>query len=228
MHLSKGDDLSTTFEVCPGTEQIPTFRQVTELADRHLQTFLRAQNLACKVSFSVQVLNERSSERMHLNLDGAATWDEDQYAWFAIAEVGGTDAYFRPLAMFDRGSSLVEEFTARSLDASWQESIQRALRIGLYWTFRCSAGQPALIRVGYGLLACALAELTNGFVYTDDGAWDYRRFPARPTDMLTWYCVPNLTVDEEFRAWATKLLTCLPRELREGGYLGDSPANARF
>jgi len=34
--------------------------------------------------------------------------------------------------------------------------------------------------LAYGLIAASLAEITGGFVYSDDGAWDYSYFPALP------------------------------------------------
>jgi len=36
-------------------------------------------------------------------------------------------------------------------------------------------------------LAATLAKLTKGVVYSDDGAWDYKKFPADPDDFMQWY-----------------------------------------
>jgi len=32
--------------------------------------------------------------------------------------------------------------------------------------------------MSYGFIACALAKLTNGVVYSDDSAWDYDKLPC--------------------------------------------------
>ncbi|WFR56233.1 hypothetical protein QA584_21845 [Anaerocolumna sp. AGMB13025] len=39
----------------------------------------------------------------------------------------------------------------------------------------------------YGFLAATLARLTTGVVYSDDGAWDYNKFPAEPLDFMRLY-----------------------------------------
>jgi len=46
--------------------------------------------------------------------------------------------------------------------------------------------------LAYGLIAASLAEITGGFVYSDDGAWDYSYFPALPEDFFRWYFKLNM------------------------------------
>lgn len=75
--------------------------------------------------------------------------------------------------------------------------IRTSMEIGYYWSFRRSAGQPGIINLSYGLIAASLAKITDGFIYTDDGAWDYNCFPASADDFLSWYFKPEFAVRKQ-------------------------------
>ncbi len=129
--------------------------------------------------------------QIHVRLDEAillpgdaslqtADWDAE-YAWFYVepGDGGGTDAYY----------CKVDELTLEIWD-SFREygdtyiNVNDSLSIGHYWSFRRSAGQPAIINLAYGLIASALAELTKGYIYSDDGAWYGRPVGADKFDSL--------------------------------------------
>ena len=77
--------------------------------------------------------------------------------------------------------------------------------LGFYWAFRRSAGQPAVINLSYGLIAAAFAELSNGFVFSDDGAWDYASFPTNANRFLENYFDPQYPVPE-YANWAKECI----------------------
>jgi hypothetical protein len=141
---------------------------------------------------------------------GPAWWADDCYAWFQVPGVaGGTDAY---AWTFDE----VRRECVASVAAEHPEFADMtaaALRVGRYWMFRRSAGQPAIINIAYGQLAGSLAELTGGFVHSEDGAWNYKRLPARPDRFLATYFRPELNPDWENYNWARDCIGRLPEEL---------------
>jgi hypothetical protein len=47
------------------------------------------------------------------------------------------------------------------------------------------------------MLAAALAKLTDGFLYSGDGAWDYDIFPARSEEFMVCYLTPGAARDPE-------------------------------
>lgn len=109
------------------------------------------------------------------------------YAWFYIKNiVGGIDAYFYTHTNTDI-QFLKEELTANENFQIHKNVITNNIKVGYRWAFRRSAGQPAIIALTYGLLAATLAKLTKGVIYTDDGAWDYKKFPADPNEFIIWY-----------------------------------------
>ncbi|WP_090719918.1 hypothetical protein [Paenibacillus typhae] len=149
-----------------------------ELANRKLSRFLEGYEVK-----QMPQIHVRLDEAILLPGDAClqtADWDAE-YAWFYVepGDGGGTDAYY----------CKVDELTLEIWD-SFREygdtyiNVNDSLSIGHYWSFRRSAGQPAIINLAYGLIASALAELTKGYIYSDDGAWYGRPVGADKFDSL--------------------------------------------
>lgn len=208
--------MSTNFEVHPKSTQAPTFRELLDLASVRLNEFLEQHGIDARPVISATLLSTREDKPRPFDLDFPARWGGDKYAWFSIEGVpGGTDAYCWPIEDGeDSREMLFEEITPRPAAAEKKELIEACLNNTFYWSFRRSAGQPAIINVAYGIIAASLAELTEGFVYTSDGAWDYERFPATAPEFFSWYFRPELAIRSEHAEWATRCLELLPEELK--------------
>lgn len=204
--------MSTSFEVYPTRDHIPSFRQLLDVATVHLRDFLRSYGILQPAPLAV-TLRQAQPDRPIIPFDtnGPAWWPEDCYAWFHVPGVpGGTDAYACPMDEVGRG--FFEEIRGKNLP-EFVDVAAVVMQVGRYWTFRRSAGQPAIINIGYGILAGSLAELTEGIVYSSDGAWDYRRLPARPGLFLSTYFRPELNLDWQNYNWAKECISWLPQEL---------------
>lgn len=81
------------------------------------------------------------------------------------------------------------------------------------WSFRRSIGQPGIIVLSYGLISASVAELTNGILWSDDGAWDYERFPAESKDFFDWYFRPDKALDADKADWAKRCIDGIREEL---------------
>lgn len=204
--------MSTTFEVFPTTDNIPSFRQLLDVATVHLSDFLRSYGITQPVPLAVTL---RRAEPDHpvvpVDTGGPAWWPEECYAWFHVPGLpGGTDAYACPMEDVGRGE--IGDIAARNLP-EFIDIPAEVMRVGRYWTFRRSAGQPPIINIAYGILAGSLAELTGGIVYSSDGAWDSKRLPARPEVLLSTYFRPELNRDWVNYDWAKECISRLPQEL---------------
>jgi hypothetical protein len=204
--------MSTTFEVFPTTDHIPTFRRLLDTATGHLSEFLRSYGITQPAPLAVTL---RRAEPDHpvvpFDTGGPAWWPEDCYAWFHVPGVGGgTDAYACPMDDVGRGS--IRDIRMKNLH-DFEEPVTAALRIGRYWSFRRSAGQPAIVNIGYGILAGSLAQLTDGIIFSADGAWDYKRLPARPDLFLSTYFRPELNREWREYNWVKDCISWLPEEL---------------
>lgn len=60
----------------------------------------------------------------------------------------------------------------------FRSSILKNRKIGYLWQIKRTVGQPAVVSLFYGFVAMAIAQETDGFIYSDDGAWSYELFPT--------------------------------------------------
>lgn len=179
--------MSTTFEVYPGNKEIPSFSEVLYQTEIAVNSYLSSINISKKIMLNVEIQSISEHIKKPFKLTDKMIWDDSLYAWFYIKGIpGGTDAYFYLHNTIDT-DFLKDELTNNPNFQKYRNIIDENIKIGYNWTFRRSTGQPAIIALCYGFLAATLAKFTNGIIYTDDGAWDYEKFPAVPDDFMQWY-----------------------------------------
>lgn len=212
--------MSTTFEIYPQTISIPTFAEVVDLTSHKIHHFLKDYGITSDFVLTAE-LRTKEPDILHTNelTSTSFLWTDDQYAWFRIRNIpGGIDAYFWNLDDLNR--EYWGELLQQDRFRPHTELIKLCLVNGYFWSFRRSAGQPAVVTLSQGLLAAALAELTNGFIFTDDGAWDYKRFPATAKEFSEWYFQPKMALGDNQRRWAEKCIAHIPIEL--SGMIGET------
>ncbi|MFD0959679.1 hypothetical protein [Paenibacillus chungangensis] len=175
--------MSTTFEVYPVTSNVPTIVNVLEAANRKLQHFLSPFALKEMPIIYVRMGEEILSQ--HDKNDKGMAWGEGG-AWFYVdpGSGGGTDAHYEIV-----DAATIEIWEEYSEYGVAYLEVKRSLSVGHYWVFRRSAGQPAIINLVYGILASALAELTEGYIHSDDGAWSGK--PVRSDAFDRHYFIPG-------------------------------------
>ena len=207
--------LSTIFEVYPQSSTVPSFGELIDLGRSRLHEQLMRRGIAASPALEVIIIKEPSSQRIPLDLRSPFIWNNDEYAWFHIPGIaGGTDAYCEKIGEFKL------EYWAEIVDThekarSRRVLVKACLANDHYWCFRRSAGQPAIINFAYGILAASLAELTGGMIFSDDGAWEYERFPATAAELYESYFVPAKALTPDEASWARECLEMIPDELRD-------------
>lgn len=203
--------MNTTFEVYSKTSFIPSFQDILDFSTIKLKNFLDDFEINYKPQISVRLNSVKSHHAQPLNLQAVAKWDDSTYAWFHVTPfVGGADVYFEQLSSLDRDfwSELINQ---NSQAIKKKELIQACLSNGYDSTF--SRGrQPAIIHLAYGIIAASLAYLTKAFIYSDDEAWDYKRFPATASEFFSWYFRPELAIDTRHKEWATECIKLIPEQ----------------
>ena len=203
--------MSTTFEVYPRHTRIPTFNELLTAANRTLKS--RLANIGATAQLSVEMRKSNGDDLMPLELDSPMSWDIDEsYAWFVVPTVaGGTDGYFEQVDDLTR--EVWSDYLKMERLSPMSETVSQCLETGHYWTFRRSAGQPGIINLSYGLLAGCLAELTDGFVFSDDSAWVFDLLPMTGNEFLKRYFVPGGTENSDAEEWTSRCLGWIPEEL---------------
>lgn len=189
--------MSTTFEVYPADTYIPSFSELLSHTEMALECYLKSIHINKSIRMNAELHLINGHDKKTVQPEDKVVWDETAYAWFFVKDVpGGTDAYYCRHTDLDIGF-LKEELAMNDNFRKHSKIIHDNLRVGYHWVFRRSAGQPAIITLSYGFLAAALAKLTNGVIYTDDGAWDYEKFPAGPDDFMSWYFRPEHSANQD-------------------------------
>ena len=212
--FDKRNLLSTTFHIYPSTTYIPSFAEITALAETKLETFFHTLSLDLQPKIDVELHTNNPDRVVPTDINSPATWSQNHYAWFRVGNVmGGTDAYFQDSTKLDNETRAIdrdikiEALTKQSKTEKPSDLVNACLQLQHEWWFRRSAGQPGTINVAYGFLASALAELTSGFIYSDDSAWNYDYMPALPTEFDKFYMRPELADQEEYSEWAERCLS---------------------
>jgi len=200
--------MSTVFEVFTTTKDAPSFNDVLSMSNEYLSAELRRHNIDDSYVIDVSIINEKTHKLIPFDKSSPAIWViDDEYAWFTVNEQpGGCDAYVYDFSDYLNFEQWYEDFIDDSQAKVSKAYMQKCFESGFYWAFRCSAGQPAIINLAYGLVAAALTELTNGLIFSDDGAWDYAIFPTSADCFLQSYFNPQYS-NPEYANWAGECIS---------------------
>jgi hypothetical protein len=211
--------MSTSIDIIPVETTEITFGQVVEISERNINDFLNSIGLTHRVKLKINIHDNHEKYVNNIQLSDKFEWKDNEYAWFAIEGIaGGTDAYCQKIS----GSDIepenpwwrleLMELNNRTID-NIKEKLEKSKLLDKCWSFRRSAGQSAMIALSYGLISASVAELTKGILISEDGAWDYQRFPAESIDFLNWYFRPDQALNIDYADYASDCITGMEEEL---------------
>lgn len=207
--------MSTTFDIIPASRANVKFGEVLELAQGHVNTFLADFEIEKQVELQAELIGE--TDRRDAAFDEVFEWPQKTYAWISVSNVpGGTDVYCDTIKYEDDSDEpwlfLDEMKAAPNYSTALEERLKAARKHNICWSFRRSAGQPAIVAVAYGLIAASLAELTDGLIYSGDSAWDYKVFPATGPELRDVYFRPRSTSEPDRADWVKRCIASLRSE----------------
>lgn len=210
--------MSTTIQIIPTKTTDITFGQVIETSERHINDFLASVGIEQTIQLKINLHENSEKYVREIQLTDKFEWEEHEYIWFTIhGIVGGTDAYCSQIADNtdpDNPWWFFEDLELNNKSVEdLEEKLEKAKTFNRTWSFRRSAGQPGIIALSYGLISASVAELTEGLLWSDDGAWEFERFPAESEDFLYWYFNPDKTINAEHADWAQRCIGGIAEEL---------------
>jgi hypothetical protein len=206
--------MSTTFEVYPHSKALPQFGQLLATAEPRLHAYFERYQLGACPKLLFEVRAWKSHEVQAFTPASPVSWSEEDYAWFYLdGVIGGTDVSVYSVDEHYSRESWDEEIRTRERSRTMSSYISECLSTGHYWSFCQSGGQPAVVNVAYGFVAAALAELTEGIIYSSDCAWDYECFPCRAQEFYEFYFRPECALTAMSKELAEE---CIQR-IRENG-----------
>ncbi len=165
--------MSISFEIFPTTEKIPKCEEITEYSINLFNGFIQNENIVYDIKCKV---TEVSFDSKKCEKPVFLTSNEEKYTIFNINEEG------KIYVFYDKIEKIDEEFWNEEIKINenarfMEKKIWDNLKTGYSWKVKRTMGQPAVVNLYYGYLAIAIAVLTEGILYSDDGAWDYECFP---------------------------------------------------
>lgn len=211
--------MSTNFEVIPSSRLNITFGELIPRSqdniNKHLHDFGITENILLRA-----VLVSDDGQRL-ASPDENFEWPDGTYAWITVAGAfGGTDAYCskinNPRVSPEHQWSFLHELRSTpNYQPHYDEALKNAKHHDRRWSFRRSINQPPIINLGYGIIAATLADLTDGLIYSGDGAWDYRKFPTTGAEFLSAYFHLNNDTDENTAIWEKANMAALQKNVYE-------------
>lgn len=212
--------MSTTFEVIPVETKDITFKQLIDLSEHRINEYLKRVDEGLKISLHV-TLHEHSEKYVReIDLNSKFEWNKNEYIWFTVNGIaGGTDVYCEEIKDSDIDPDnpwwiFDDMITNNRTINNFIDKTEKAKLLNRYWRFRRSAGQPAIINLTYGLISASLSELTKGFIWTDDGAWSFAKFPTEATEFYKWYFRSEIEEDHDYSEWAKECVGFLQEEIK--------------
>ncbi len=205
--------MSTTFEIYPGTEYIPSIEETVELAQSYIDEYIKRFDIRRKFIIEYYLKNE-DGETLDLKVGkNNLEISKHNYYWLSIKDIsGGADLYYEQVDI-DITKRWEEELSLNTRVKQYSKNINKTLEIGHFWVIRRSVGQSAIVNLMFGMVAAAISKLTNGFIYSNDGAWDIHQFPTNAEDFLLWYFNPDyLDNSNDDKKWAKDNLDMIRKD----------------
>lgn len=201
--------MSTVIEVFPSSPHLPTFKELAAAVQAVLIEH-RGNPYLAKIIDEVSDAELRPHIERVVEMPGGKRWarfdDEtetldfrgDDYGWLSFPVLEYAFDFY-----YDDDVNELEDVSHAAVIADHAERaakigtlagfpFEKAAQVEHCWFFRMQTAQPLQTPLLSGYVAVALAGLTEGFIFSDDGGIDYDRAPAdrAPADratFLTWY-----------------------------------------
>lgn len=191
--------MSTCFNIFPTTAHIPKCKIIIETAVSMFNDFLRSNEIDLDVEYNIREMKQDGS----IIESDLIVHEEGNYTSVEINGIGTVLLFYGNLTNVDF-EMWEEEIAINKKAELMRKKILLNKTIGHYWQVKRTMGQPALIGLIYGFIAISIAKYTNGYIYSDDGAWSYDLFPSTYMELLSQYSdVDNIT-DNEVRSTVRK------------------------
>lgn len=197
--------MSMSFDIFPTNTYIPKYEELKNLSQEMLKDYFAKENIDIDIFLEFNTKDIVSGK--NINCDSLIT-NEKEYSSFSINGIGESLIFYRKITDIDK-EFWKEEIELNHKANELKEKIERNIKLGYMWNVKRTMNQPAIINIYYGFLAIAIAILTNGILYSDDGAWDYHSFPIGAEQFRMEYLNLYNLQDKNIKEYIKKCLYSL-------------------
>lgn len=184
--------MSMSFEIFPTKKLKPNCDEIIKYSVELFSQFLKKEKMLKSIDVTTREVT--ADNEVYINPISLVS-KENHYTAFNLNEEGEVYVFFHELMDLDK-DFWNEEIQENENAKSMEEKIDTNLKIGYFWSVKRTMGQPAVVSLYYGYLAIAIAILTDGIIYSDDGAWDYSKLPIEGKVFKTEYLnIENISDD---------------------------------
>ena len=194
-----------SFDIFPTNTYIPKYEELKNLSQEMLKDYFAKENIDIDIFLEFNTKDIVSGK--NINCDSLIT-NEKEYSSFSINGIGESLIFYRKITDIDK-EFWKEEIELNHKANELKEKIERNIKLGYMWNVKRTMNQPAIINIYYGFLAIAIAILTNGILYSDDGAWDYHSFPIGAEQFRMEYLNLYNLQDKNIKEYIKKCLYSL-------------------
>ena len=198
--------MSTSFEIYPTNNNIPELSLLISEAVSMFENFMKYHNIKSYINTELYAVNENQT----VYTPKFVTDSENIYNTIELNKIGNIYLFY--IKIDDTDVALWnDELKNNPRAESIKSSIMKNREIGYLWQVKRTAGQPAIVSLFYGFVAMALARETDGFIYSDDGAWSYELFPTEWKSLYSEYLDINKIKDHNIKSTIIKWINSLKR-----------------
>ncbi|OWR32314.1 hypothetical protein CDO73_01520 [Saccharibacillus sp. O23] len=189
--------MSTSFEVYPTSENLPTYAELLKRTNELFEMKLRSLGVDKRFDLDFTLKNKEGT--LYFNKNEVLDLTEHCYLWVFTPEVEGGFCIDQLNNDQVQADLLWEAELEREQSKRLEPLIRTSLKKKDHWSVTRYAGTASLYHLAYGIMAGALAELTKGIVFTDDDAWEYSKFPCLLEEFFAFYFDPNRAIDQAYK-----------------------------
>lgn len=197
--------MSMSFEIFPTKKKKPNCDEIIKYSVELFIEFLKKEKISQGIDITIKEVT--ADNAIYTNPISLA-WKENSHTVFNLNEEGEVYVFYHELTDLDK-DFWKEEIQENENAQSIKEKIDANSEIGYFWSVKRNMGQPAIVSLYYGYLAIAIAILTDGIIYSDDGAWDYSRLPIEGNVFKTEYLnienISDAMVKDNVEKWLGEL-----------------------
>lgn len=197
--------MSMSFEIFPTKKRKPNCDEIIKYSVELFSEFLKKKKISQGIDITTREVT--ADNVVHTN-PISLVLKEDSHTVFNLNEEGEVYVFYHELSDLDK-DFWKEEIQENENAQSMKEKIDTNLKIGYFWSVKRTMGQPAIVSLYYGYLAIAIAILTDGIIYSNDGAWDYSRLPIEGNVFKTEYLnienISDAMVKDNAEKWLSEL-----------------------
>lgn len=197
--------MSVSFEIFPTKKKALNCNEIIRYSVQLFSEFLKEKNISQGINIIAKEVTD--DNEVYINPDFLVL-EESYHTVFNLNEEGEVYVFYHELTELDKDfwdKEMQENKNAQFM----KEKIDANRKMGYSWSVKRTIGQPAIVSLYYGYLAIAIAILTDGIIYSDDGAWDYSRLPIEgkvfKTEYLNVENIYDVILKDNVKKWLGEL-----------------------